>query len=190
LITEKFLFTYRKYIPVPFIITAVVLANPRQDLVVFGALLMIAGEILRLAAASFIGPVMHSEDIITNELVTNGPYAYLRNPIYFGNILLYAGASILSGAWLPYLLYLIIIFFSIHFALCIRYEESHLSRAFGQSYEDYQRNVPRFFPRLSAFPNRGNKKADVKTAFQGEVSVFLTSMIFLILVMIKWFIVN
>ena len=39
----KVSFTYRSYVPVPFFITGVLLADPQQDLVTFGALLMAAG---------------------------------------------------------------------------------------------------------------------------------------------------
>jgi protein-S-isoprenylcysteine O-methyltransferase Ste14 len=187
---EKFLFTYRNYIPIPFFITAVLLADPRHDLVIFGAFLMTVGEILRLAALSFAGPSIRNKEIITMELVSNGPFAYLRNPVYLGNMFLFTGASILSGAWLPYLLYLVIIFFSIHYALCIRYEEDQLRNVFGRPYESYLSSVPRFFPRLSAFPQRGHKKADIAAAFTAEASTFLTIMIFLTLVTVKWYLIN
>ena len=183
----KFLFTYRRFIPVPFFVTAVIWANPRHDLVVFGALLLAAGELLRLVSVSYSGTAVRDSAIVTQELVTNGPYAYLRNPIYLGNILIYMGGSILSGAWLPYLLYLTIIFFSIHYSFCIRYEESQLHETFGKSYEEYLNMVPRFFPRLSAYPDRGNKKADLVGAIRGEASTFLMITLFLLLITLRWY---
>jgi len=106
----KLLFKNRGYVPIPFFLIAVIYANPRQDLMIFGAIVMLAGELLRATAVSYVGISSRSTELETTELVSNGPYAYLRNPIYFGNLLLYMGASIFSGALLPYLLYLTIIF--------------------------------------------------------------------------------
>lgn len=186
----KRLFIYRRFAPVPFFIAGVLLADPRHDLVVFGALLMAAGELLRLAAVSYTGPAIRSHEIYRGELVTNGPFAYLRNPVYFGNLLLYSGASILCGAWLPYLLYIVIIFFTIYYSFCIRYEEKQLHEAFGRSYQDYLNMVPRFFPRLSAYPDRGNKQADMQAGFRAEAATFLTIGGFLIFTWLKWAILN
>ena len=186
----KLLFENRRFAPVPFFIAGVMLANPRHDLVVFGALLMAAGELLRLAAVSYTGPAIRNQEIYREELVTNGPFAYLRNPVYFGNLLLYSGASILSGAWLPYLLYIVIIFFSLYYIFCIRFEEEQLGGVFGRPYDDYLNMVPRFFPRLSAYPDRGNKKADLKAGIKGETTTFLTIGAFLLLTWLKWLFMN
>jgi len=186
----KVLFNYRRIAPVPFFIAGVVLADPHHNLVVFGALLMAAGELLRLAAVSYTGPAIRNEEIYRGELVTNGPFAYLRNPVYFGNLLLYSGASILSGAWLPYLLYIVIIFFSIYYSFCIRYEEEQLREVFGRAYQDYLNMVPRFFPRLSAYPDRGDKTADIAAGFRAETATFMTIGGFLILTWLKWIFMN
>jgi len=186
----KLLFTYRSYAPVPFFIAGVLLANPRSDLIVFGAILIAAGVLLRLASVSYSGPLIRQKEIFSGELITNGPFAYLRNPVYFANILIYSGASILCGAWLPYLLYIVLIFFSIYYILCIRYEEENLGKVFGASYETYRHMVPRFFPRLSAYPHRGNKKADIKAGFQAESSTLLIIFSFVLLIMIRWYFLN
>ena len=182
----KFLFKNRGYMPIPFFIIAVIFADPRQDLMIFGVILMVVGELLRFTAVSFVGVASRSPEIETKELVSNGPYAYLRNPIYFGNLLLYMGASILSGAFLPYLLYLTIIFFSAFYAINVRYEESFLADVFGTKYETYKNNVPGFFPRLSAYPDRGEKKADFGEALKAEKSTLLIIVGYIALVIIGW----
>jgi len=147
----KFLFKNRGYMPIPFFITAVIFANPRQDLMVFGAILMLAGELL-------------------------------------GNLLLYMGASIFSGALLPYLFYLTIFFFLLFYALIVRYEESNLVSVFGNKYEKYIINVPRFFPRLSAYPDKSESKADFGEAMNAEKSTLVTILGFVALIVINWYI--
>jgi len=184
----KILFEKRGYVPIPFFIIAVIFANPREDLMTFGAILMIGGELLRLTAASYLGIASRSPKIETTKLVTNGPFAYVRNPIYFGNLLLYMGASIFAGALLPYLLYLTIVFFTIFYSIVVKYEESFLNDVFGTGYESYLINVPRFFPRLSAYPERGNTKPNYSIGFDAEKSTFITIIGFIALVLISWYI--
>ena len=184
----KFLFENRGYMPIPFFIAAVIFANPLQDLMVFGAILMLAGELLRFTAVSFLGITSRSPEIKTKEFVSNGPYAYLRNPIYFGNLLLYMGASIFSGALLPYLFYLTIFFFLLFYALIVRYEESNLVSVFGNKYEMYIINVPRFFPRLSAYPDKSESKADFGEAMNAEKSTLVAILGFIALIVISWYI--
>jgi protein-S-isoprenylcysteine O-methyltransferase Ste14 len=184
----QILFKNRGYVPIPFIIVAVLFANPREDLMVFGGILMVCGELLRLLASSYLGISSRSSNIDTSKLVTNGPYAYVRNPIYFANLLLYMGGSILAGALLPYLLYLIFIFFTIFYALVVRYEESRLREAFENKYESFLNNVPRFFPRLSAYPNAGNTKPNFSDGLNAEKSTIANIIGFVALVLISWYI--
>jgi protein-S-isoprenylcysteine O-methyltransferase Ste14 len=186
----EYLFKYRGYLPVLFFIAGVLWASPRTDLVIFGAILMAFGELIRFIAVSYLGSTTRSGQIASDELVTNGPYAYLRNPIYLGNIFIYMGASILSGAWLPYLLYLVIIFFAIIYHLFIRYEESALSSRYSAKYEDYKNYVPSIFPRLSAYHNRGDKKPDLSVALSAERLTFLSELAFVLLVMIHWYFIS
>ena len=60
------------------------------------------------------------------QLVTNGPYAYVRNPLYIGNMMLYSGAGIISNFWLPWLLVFIWIFFGIQYHFIVKLEEEKL----------------------------------------------------------------
>ena len=79
-------------------------------------------------------------------LVANGLYRYVRNPIYVGTMLFVAGHLIWFGslALIPYLL-VMFLFFHLY---VVYYEEPNLSRRFGEKYEQYQRQVPRWIPKL------------------------------------------
>ncbi|MER3429914.1 MAG: isoprenylcysteine carboxylmethyltransferase family protein [Blastocatellia bacterium] len=106
-----------------------------------------------------------------SELDLGGPYAYTRNPLYFGSFLLAAGFGIASGVW--WLAAVCIAFFiSIYFPV-IRVETRELFDVFGAEYENYRRSVPLFFPRLAAV-----KKSERKFDFglylkNGEYNVTL-----------------
>ncbi|TFH01532.1 MAG: isoprenylcysteine carboxylmethyltransferase family protein [Calditrichales bacterium] len=181
-------FKLRGYMPVPFLVAGIVLANPRQDLVIFGGILMVIGELIRIAGVSYAGGATRTRQIGANELVTAGPYAYLRHPLYVGNILLYSGASILAGGGLPYLLYLIIFFFSVQYAIIVRSEEAKLTELFGEQAVDYINSVPRFFPRFTPYSKRVKKKADVGNALLSEKSTMIAITVFILLVVVSVYI--
>jgi len=181
------LYKYRGYTPVPFFIAGVVLANPREDLMIFGAILFSFGEFLRIISVSYLGVSSRAREIVTEKLVTNGPYGYLRNPMYMGNILIYMGASIFSGAWLPLMLYLVILFFSIQYSLTVKYEESCLIDVYGDKYLDYKETVPRFYPRLSPYPHKSKEKMELATALMSERTTFLSISGFIIMVLVIFY---
>lgn len=78
--------------------------------------------------------------------VTDGPFRYVRNPIYLAGITLLLGVGLLYSPWravdlgLPLLL---LLYF--HIAV-VRVEEPELRRRFGSEYEDYCARVPRWLP--------------------------------------------
>ena len=180
--TGELLYKYRGYTPIPFFIAGILLATPREDLMIFGALLMAFGELLRIISVGYLGVSSRAREIVAENLITNGPYAYIRNPIYTGNMFLYMGASIFAGGWLPYLLYLVIFYFSIQYSLSVKYEESELEKLHGDEYKDYLDSVPRFYPRLSAYPSKSNQKPDLSSAMLSEKTTFFAIIGFIVLV--------
>ncbi len=80
------------------------------------------------------------------ELVVTGPYRHVRNPIYAGVVLLYAGYFLWFGYW-AILLYTALAFIGAH-SFVVLYEEPTLKRKFGATYEEYLKSVPRWVPRL------------------------------------------
>ncbi len=83
-------------------------------------------------------------------LVVRGPYNYTRNPMYVGVLCVIAAWALLFTS-LPLSIYGICVAVSFH-VFVLFYEEPHLKRAFGASYEDYCARVNRWlpFPRRSA----------------------------------------
>ena len=74
-------------------------------------------------------------------LVTWGPFALTRNPIYLGNTLAMIGLGIAFSGWFIILAVLAIVIIDL---LAIRREEAHLAIRFGDGWHDYAHHVPRW----------------------------------------------
>ena len=86
-------------------------------------------------------------------LTTTGPYAYTRNPLYFGSLVLAIGFVLASRSWWIAAL-VVLLFFAIYLPV-IRSEEDFLRSKFPE-FTEYERNVPRLFPRLRPSVSRAN----------------------------------
>ena len=75
-------------------------------------------------------------------LVTTGPYAFTRNPGYFGLLLMISGAACISGMLSS--LIILFIFFSLLNIFVIPYEERKLESIFGSKYKNYRQSVRRW----------------------------------------------
>ena len=68
--------------------------KPSALSVTLGLPLAIAGELVRCWAVGYSGVTTRGDAVSAPELVTAGPYAYVRNPLYAGNFLTAAGFAI------------------------------------------------------------------------------------------------
>jgi protein-S-isoprenylcysteine O-methyltransferase Ste14 len=80
------------------------------------------------------------------ELVAAGFYRYVRNPMYFGILLILIGHFLWFGFW-SLLIYAGFAFLATHLFVTL-YEEPTLKRKFGAAYEEYLKRVPRWIPRF------------------------------------------
>ena len=77
-------------------------------------------------------------------LITAGPYALVRNPLYLGTLLISAGVALMSGSWIIIATYLLV--FWIGYYAIILWEEERLKAQFSDRYRDYFSRVPRLLP--------------------------------------------
>ncbi len=115
------------------------LARPTRLSIIIGAAIAAFGLAIRAFASGHVKK---------NEVLTvSGPYAYTRNPLYFGSLVLAIGFAVASRSWWVVLIALTI-FFAIYFPV-IRAEEQFLRAKFPE-FNDYARRVPILFPRFRA----------------------------------------
>lgn len=114
------------------------LARPNVKSMLIGAALVIPGLVIRAVAS---GQLRKNE-----QLATGGPYAYTRNPLYLGSLILAIGFALASRSWWIGA-GIVVLFFAIYLPV-IRAEEIFLRERFPE-FEEYSREVPRLFPRLS-----------------------------------------
>lgn len=127
------------------------LAKPTAISMLAGAALVIPGVLVRALAS---GHVQKNE-----QLATSGPYAYTRNPLYLGSLILASGFAVASRSWWVAGV-MTVIFFSIYVPV-IGGEETFLRGRFPE-FDAYAENVPRLLPRLTPFgDNRGSFSSEL-----------------------------
>ena len=115
---------------------------------IFGiaAMFCIATAALRTWATAYLNPeVMTDKRLHTSRLVADGPYRYVRNPLYFGNVLLGIGFGFMASRVGFFILALGMIVFV--YRLILR-EEAAIAASQAESYTAYIAVVPRLLPAL------------------------------------------
>ena len=132
----------RQLVGILFLVLLAVIGRPSwPELFITGTLLSVAGIVIRFWAGGYV-----KKD---KELATTGPYAYVRNPLYVGNVLIALGFCILSGqAWSFAALAVLYLWLYIP---SIRKEERTLSKLFGDDFVRYKKHVRAMWPRLTPY---------------------------------------
>lgn len=86
--------------------------------------------------------------VYAEDLVTDGVYAHVRNPMYVGNLLIVVGVAIAANSWATILLGIPLAVFM--YVCIVAAEEEYLRGRFGESFQAYCRDVPRWLPRLGS----------------------------------------
>ena len=129
-------------VPIAFVFAIFYLwrAKPTWRFLVLGALIAVIGIVLRTLAS---GQVKKNQ-----ELTMTGPYAYVRNPLYLGSIIIAIGFAVAArDLWVAVA---ILAMFVLIYVPVIRGEETFLRNQFP-AYDDYERRVPSLLPRTLLF---------------------------------------
>jgi protein-S-isoprenylcysteine O-methyltransferase Ste14 len=129
------------------------LAKPSWRLLLSSLLLIVPGLVIRALAS---GHVRKNE-----ALATTGPYAYTRNPLYLGSLLIGIGFAVAARSWWVGIL-LVVMFFAIYLPVIFD-EEAFLRRKFPK-FDEYARCVPRMLPRLIPIRSAGNEPSKFSPA--------------------------
>jgi protein-S-isoprenylcysteine O-methyltransferase Ste14 len=143
--------------------------------IVIAALIAAKAAVLRVWGAAWLGPatVQHGQ-MQAGTVMADGPYCYVRNPLYLGLwgevaalafLMPVSGALFAMAAMTLFLLRLIL------------GEEAFLTRQLGAPYQDYMRAVPRLIPRLHpALPRTGRKPQWLHAVFSelAPIGIFIS----------------
>jgi len=135
-------------VPSGFVFAAVFLwlARPTWHSMLWSLLLVIPGVWLRAYAAGYVRK--------NAEVTTTGPYAYTRNPLYLGSILIAFGFAAAARSWI--ILVTLAILFALIYLPTIRSEEEYLREHFS-GFDTYAARVPRLLPRVTPAPTEAER---------------------------------
>jgi protein-S-isoprenylcysteine O-methyltransferase Ste14 len=143
--------------------------------IVCAALVAALGVVFRIWGSAWLGPgVVLNAQMLAGSVMADGPYRYVRNPLYLGVCCMIAALALLmpaSGA-----LFVLIAVPSFLFCLILG-EEAFLAGQIGEPYRIYLRTVPRLLPRLRTTLTPTGSKPHWLQAVASEINpigVFVT----------------
>jgi protein-S-isoprenylcysteine O-methyltransferase Ste14 len=185
------IFTLRSYTPLPFLLAMIVLGRPTISTIFYGAVIAGFGEFVRAWGVAYAGSLTRvTGSVGAPEVIVAGPFAYVRNPLYVGNLLTYVGIGIMANAIFPWLVVAALAWFIFQYRQIVALEEEFLKTTFGSAYEEYSKNVPRFIPRREPYKNpaQEHQKPNWDEAAKSEHRTFQALGIVLALVIVLWLI--
>ena len=150
----RFLFKYRSFVPVPIALVLVFVhygATAASWAPAIGVLLVVLGEGVRLWAVRHIGTISRTRANRYGPLISDGPYALVRNPLYIGNFCLWIGFVVWSR--LLWMLPVAVAIFWLEYVAITGFEASLLGDKYPDAYAQYAAAVPAWIPRLASLPD-------------------------------------
>ncbi|HEY1727938.1 MAG TPA: isoprenylcysteine carboxylmethyltransferase family protein [Candidatus Baltobacteraceae bacterium] len=163
---------------IPALILAI-FGKPNLTSILAGLPLALAGEAIRCWAVGYSGTTTRADQVTAPQLVTAGPYAYVRNPLYIGNFLTALGFAIAftgnNSETDRYVL--IVISLAMMLAIYITivpHEENFLRATFGASFDEYASRVARVWPRIPKASASRMGSYDAGVIVRAETRTFVT----------------
>jgi protein-S-isoprenylcysteine O-methyltransferase Ste14 len=167
------LFRYRGVLPIPVLLVPLCVHGSMTPFTWGAGLAAVAiGELMRLSGVAAAGPATRRRTRCVPHLVTDGPFAWARNPIYIGNAIVWTGVAIATGVlwYVP----LAVVAFAVEYGFIVRYEEGVLESTFGTAYLAYKQRTPRWIPRWPSFgPRAVGRHHDWRAACLSETSTLV-----------------
>jgi protein-S-isoprenylcysteine O-methyltransferase Ste14 len=164
------LFRHRGWLPVPFLLVPLLAKGDTSEMSwILGFVFIVVGEAMRLAGVAAAGTVTRRRSRTVQRLVTYGVFAWMRNPLYVGNFLLWLGFIVVSGVF--WFIPVAIVLFAVEYTLIVRYEEGVLESIFGDEYLRYKDRTSRWLPRPPGVADEGEHHWT--EAWRSEISTFL-----------------
>lgn len=179
------LFTLRSYTPIPFLLLGLIFGEPTIASLAAGLVTSLIGESIRFwGVGHATSETRVTGNVGASRLVVSGPFGYVRNPLYVGNMLLYTGFGVMAN--LPWLIVLTLAWFAFQYYMIVSREEEFLAGKFGAEYDAYRRNVPKFIPRLTPYERGRDVVIQWGIALRSERRTFQAFIIALLLILGKY----
>lgn len=138
----------------------------------------IAGELLRCWAVGYSGETTRGDRVTAAKLVTSGPYAYVRNPLYLGNFITALGFTVaFTGKNSPLGRCALTVgalgAMAALYATIVPHEERYLRERFGEEFDRYCERVPRILPQMDPAPD-GAQQWEPSVIAKAESKTFAT----------------
>ena len=164
----------RQWFAVLFVLLVSWLGDTNLTLLYAGAAVAAVGELIRIWASGHVKK--------NKELATDGPYAYVRHPLYVGNILILVGYSVASNMWWSYVLMAFLLWF--YYPPAISYEDSKLKKIFGEQWIEWSRNIHALIPTFSSKSGSASSNWSFKQSLMknGEpvIAIYLLACLYLL----------
>ncbi|RKU21653.1 hypothetical protein C6499_21905 [Candidatus Poribacteria bacterium] len=163
----NFFFKIRSFTPIPFIFALLYFAEPAWHALAIGVPFIVVGELLRIWAVGYAGASTRARTLgAARDLVTTGPYGYVRNPLYLGNFLLSLGICLVANVY--WLVAILVVGYFFQYLPIITLEEAYLLESCGSVYQTYREQVPRFIPQFHSYPDASPHDFSFARAIKSE----------------------
>lgn len=137
-------------------------------LLIIAALIAAKAVLFRVWGTAYLGAgTVNSFNMVAGKVMADGPYRYMRNPLYIGLVCMVIAAAFLMPASGAAFAVILIGIFAVRLTLG---EEAFLTAQLGEPYLAYMRAVPRFIPRLRGAPARTGAKPHWLRAMLAELT--------------------
>jgi protein-S-isoprenylcysteine O-methyltransferase Ste14 len=165
----------RQWFAILFVPLVALLGTTVMPAFIAGAILVVIGEAIRLWASGHVKK--------NKMLATDGPYAFVRHPLYVGNILVLLGFCVASMLWWSFVLMAFLLWF--YYPPAISYEDKKLQGIFGEQWESWSRDIHALIPTFKSRSSHGSSEWSFKQSLMQNVepviALYLAVFLYLLL---------
>ncbi|MDQ6950739.1 MAG: isoprenylcysteine carboxylmethyltransferase family protein [Mariprofundales bacterium] len=138
--------SHRIWATAPVVVLLLLMAHPTWWSLLFGALVVLAGEVGRIWASGYIDK--------NARLATAGPYRFTRNPLYLFNSVVFVGFCLMAAN--PWAAVVGLAAFTVIYRPTLREEAAYMQQLFGEEFTRWAEEVPLFLPKWTHYPAQGS----------------------------------
>ena len=187
-IAEKYRLSFSWLIGIIFILLVLFSSTPYDNTFLYEIYELLGYILIAIATLGRIWSTVYIGGRKNEELVKDGPYSIIRNPLYVFSFIGAIGIIISSGKLI--LLFIILPFFIYNYAFVMKNEEKRLLKLFGKEFSDYCKKVNRIVPNIKNYWSRDNFIIYPSIFFRSMVHASFFIWLFILLEFLEYFKTN